>query len=72
MEFGDIYHFLFETYWGIGVLVGSGLVLSVIVSFLLEIRTRKIFKDHEFDPVDEWAVIEEGFVEGEEEELEGR
>ena len=67
MEFDEIYHFLFETYWGIGVLVGTGIVLSIIVSFLLEIRTRKMFKDHELDPVDEWSIIEEGIEEGEEE-----
>ena len=69
MDFNEIYHFLFETYWGIGVLVGAGIVLSIVVSLILEIRTRKMFKDHKLDPVDEWAVIEEGIAEGEAEEL---
>ena len=68
MDFNEIYHFLFETYWGIGVLVGSGIVLSIIVSMILELRTRKMFRNHELDPVDEWAVIEEGVAEGEAEE----
>ena len=68
MDFNEIYHFLFETYWGIGVLVGSGIVLSIIVSLILEIRTRKMFKNHELDPVDEWAVIEEGIEDGEAQE----
>lgn len=40
-----IIHFLFETYAGIGVLVGSCLVLSLVVAFLLEMRTRRVFKD---------------------------
>ena len=71
MDFNELYHFLFETYWGIGVLVGAGLVLSIIVSMILEVRTRRMFKNHELDPVDEWAVIEEGVAEGEAEELEG-
>ena len=72
MEFDEIYHFLFETYGGIGILVGSGLIISIIVSFLLELRTRKMFKNHELDPVDEWAIIEDGVIEGEEEELADR
>ena len=65
MEPSDIYHFLFETYGGIGVLVGAGLLLSIIVSIILEIRTKRMFKDHELDPVDEWELIEDGFIEGE-------
>ena len=67
MDINDIYHFLFETYGGIAVLVGAGLVISIIVSALLEVRTKRMFKDHELDPVDEWSLIEEGFAEGEEE-----
>ena len=70
MDFNEIYHFLFETYGGIGVLVGAGLVISIIVSFLLELRTKKMFKNHELDPVDEWSIIEEDIAEGEAEELE--
>ncbi|MEG0477036.1 MAG: DUF6724 family protein, partial [Raoultibacter sp.] len=30
MDFNELYHFLFETYAGIGCLVGAGLVISVI------------------------------------------
>ena len=72
MDFSEIYHFVFETYWGIGVLVGAGLVLSIIVSIILEVRTRKMFRDHELDPVDEWAIVEEGIAEGEAEEERAR
>lgn len=68
MDFNEIYHFLFETYGGIGVLVGSGIVISIIVSFLLEIKTKRMFKSRELDPVDEWAIVEEGVAEGEAEE----
>lgn len=47
MDLGEIYHFLFETYYGLGVLVGAGLLISIIVSIIMERRTRKQFKNHE-------------------------
>ncbi len=40
-----IYHFLFETYAGIGCLIGVFLVASVIAAFIMERRTRKRFVD---------------------------
>jgi hypothetical protein len=40
-----IYHFLFETYVGIGCLIGVFLVASVIAAFIMERRTRKRFVD---------------------------
>lgn len=68
MEITEIYHFLFETIPGIGVLVGAGLVISLILCFVFELRTRKRFRNHvEEDEVDEWELIE-AFEEGEEEE----
>ena len=42
---GGIFHFLFETYTGLAVLVGACLVLSLLLAFVLERRTRKVFKD---------------------------
>ena len=45
MDFGEIYHFLFETYAGIGVLVAISLVLCVIIAAVLELRTRKTYVD---------------------------
>lgn len=45
MDFAEIYHFLFETMPGIGVLVLTCLVLSTIIAAVLERRTRNQFKD---------------------------
>ncbi len=61
MDFGEIYHFLFETYAGIGVLVAISLVLCVIIAFVLEMRTRKTFVDRgprEGDD-DEWSIFDD-------------
>lgn len=45
MDFYTVYHFLFETYEGIGCLVGAGLVLSILFAFISERRTKKTYKD---------------------------
>ena len=45
MDFTQIYHFIFETYAGIGILIGAGLIISLILAVVLERRTRKIYKD---------------------------
>ena len=59
MDFGELYHFLFETYAGIGVLVGVSLVLCIIIAFLLELRTRKTYVDRGDDPEnDEWSIFD--------------
>lgn len=69
MDFNEIYRLLFETYLGIGILVGAGIVISLIVCILLEIKTRKVYRNHELDPEeDEWAIFEEEVAEGEAEE----
>ena len=69
MDFGELYHLLFETYLGIGILVGAGIVISLIVCVILEIKTRKVYRNHELDPEqDEWAIFEEEVAEGEAEE----
>lgn len=61
MDFGEIYHFLFETYAGIGVLVAISLVLCVIIAFVLEMRTRKTFVDRgpREDDDDEWSIFDD-------------
>lgn len=69
MEINDLYHFLFETYEGVAILVLCGMVLSIIASVIFEIRTKKIYKNYEAQP-DEWAIMGEEFEEGEQEELE--
>ncbi|MDO5116878.1 MAG: hypothetical protein Q4D34_00085 [Eggerthellaceae bacterium] len=45
MDIGQIYHFLFETYAGIGCLVGAFLLITLLLAFLLERRTRRIYVD---------------------------
>ena len=60
MDIAEIYHFLFETYAGIGVLVAISLVLCIIIAALLELRTRKTFVDRgPSDDDDEWALFDD-------------
>ncbi len=73
MDFYEMYHFLFETYAGIGVMVGAGILLSLIVCVIFEFRTRKLYRNHEVNPdEDEWSIFADDIAEGEEEEKEGR
>lgn len=59
MDFAEIYHFLFETFPGIGVLVLICLVLSTIIAAVLERRTRKQFRDRGTAETDaEWMFDE--------------
>ena len=58
MDFGAIYHFLFETYVGIGVLVAISLVVCIIIAAVLELRTRKTYVDRgPSDDDDEWSFF---------------
>lgn len=41
----EFFNFIFGTYAGIGCLVGAGLLISLILAFLLERKTRRIYKD---------------------------
>ena len=60
MDFGEIYHFLFETYVGIGVLVAISLVVCIIVAAILEMRTRKTYVDRgPRDDEDEWSIFDD-------------
>ena len=42
---GGFLEFIFGTYAGMGVLIAFFLVLSFALSFILERRTRRVFKD---------------------------
>ena len=53
MNIEELYHFLFET-----ILVGGGLVISIIVCFILERKTRKQFKNHE-KTEDDWSLFDD-------------
>lgn len=58
MDFAQIYSFLFESFAGIGVLVGIVLVIGIIACVIWEVRTRKAFKDR--GPAeDEWAIFDD-------------
>ena len=60
MDFSEIYHFLFETYAGIGVLVAISLVLCIIIAAVLELRTRKTYIDRgPSTDEDEWSLFDE-------------
>lgn len=62
MDFGEIYHFLFETYAGIGVLLAICLVVCVILAAIMEMRTRKIYVDRgpkSDDEEDEWSIFDD-------------
>ncbi|MDO5335788.1 MAG: hypothetical protein Q4F23_06965 [Coriobacteriia bacterium] len=45
MDFQAIYSFLFESYAGLAVLVGGGLIISIIAAAIMEYRTRKRYVD---------------------------
>ena len=54
MDFGQLYHFLFETFEGIGCLIAIGLVISIIACIIMERRTRKRFVSREAEDHD-WS-----------------
>lgn len=58
MDFGQIYSFLFESMEGIGVLVVACLVLTAVIAAVLELRTRKVYKDRG-PRKDEWELFDE-------------
>lgn len=58
MDFGELYHFLFESYAGIGCLVGAGLVISLIACVIMERRTRKTFVDRA-PSEDDWSFFDD-------------
>lgn len=45
MDLAELYHFLFETYAGIGCLVCAGIVISIIAAVISERKTRKVYRD---------------------------
>ena len=63
MDLGALYNFPFETYAGIGCLVGAGLVLSLIACIIMERRTRKMYVNHEPDE-DDWSFFDDDDEDG--------
>ena len=73
MNFDELYHFLFETYTGVGILVASCLVLCVLIAIILEWRTRRTYVDRgpkTEDEDDEWSIFDDDEEEGESEKEE--
>lgn len=59
MDFAAIYHFLFEQYAGIGVLVAAGLIISIVAAMIMEVKTRKTFVDRGEEPENAWEANSE-------------
>lgn len=58
MDINELYHFLFETIPGMGILVGAGIVLSILACIILERKTRKQFKNHA-KTEDDWSLFDD-------------
>ena len=58
MNFDEIFHFLFETYAGVGVLILVALVLSIVVCAIWERATRRKYVDRG-PSKDEWAIFDD-------------
>ncbi|MGI6105832.1 MAG: DUF6724 family protein [Raoultibacter sp.] len=58
MDIGALYYFLFETYAGVAVLVGIGIVIGLIACVIMERRTRKLYKNHE-QTEDDWSFFDD-------------
>lgn len=59
MDFGQIYSFLFETYAGIGVLIGISLVVCIVLAAVMERKTRKMYADRGPAEDDEWSLFDD-------------
>ena len=57
IDFDEVFHFLFETYAGVGILILAALVLSILVCAIWERATRKKYVDRGPGD-DEWAVFD--------------
>ncbi|HIS39376.1 MAG TPA: hypothetical protein IAC12_00775 [Candidatus Aphodovivens avistercoris] len=58
MDFEQLYHFLFQTFPGIGCLVGGGIVICLIACIIMERRTRKMFVDRPKGE-DDWSLFDD-------------
>ena len=65
MDFDALYRFVFESYAGIGLLVGLGIVISIVYCVLSERKTRRVFKDKGPREDELFEDFEEGLHEGE-------
>ncbi len=60
MDAAEIYHFLFETYLGVGVMIVAGLIISLILCVVLERKTRRVYQDRgPRSETDEWSLFDD-------------
>lgn len=59
MDAVEIYHFLFETMPGVGILVVICLVVSIILSAIFEVRIRKRYKVRDASPEEDWVEFKD-------------
>ncbi len=65
MDADQLYHFLFETYPGVGILFGATIIICLIACVIMERHTRKIYKNHE-KTEDDWSFFDDDDDEDEE------
>ena len=58
MDIQQAYHFLFETYEGIGVMVAVGIVVSFIACIIMERKIRKRYSNRPKSP-DDWSLFDD-------------
>lgn len=66
MDFDALYHFVFESYAGIGLLVALGIVISIVYCVIAERKTRRVYKDKGPREDELFEDFTEGVREGEE------
>ena len=58
MDRNELDPLLFEPMPGMGILVGAGIVLSILACIILERKTRKQFKNHA-KTEDDWSLFDD-------------
>lgn len=57
MDFGEIYHFLFETYAGMGCLMGACFIIALVASIFLERGTKRKMAERRANRQDAWSIF---------------
>ena len=58
MDFNQLFDFFFNTYAGIGCLIGIVLVISVLACVVMEFHTRRKFVDRK-KTEDDWSLFDD-------------
>lgn len=70
INFDEIYHFMFETFEGVIILICSSLVICIIACIIMEFRTKKFLKARQEARAKAQKEKEEAETEEEEDETE--